>query len=133
MGALNVKVGADWVPIGLSGAAVLPTPAWIAPTLLNGWTIYSPGSGFSLPGYRKIGDIVYLRGMITGGSVAAAPFFNLPVGYRISGGAYFIIASAGTPTANYIQVNTSGDVRNVSTLPSNSWLSLDGVYFSVTA
>jgi len=35
---------------------------WIAPTLENAWADY--GGDWTLSGYRKIGDIVYLRGLV---------------------------------------------------------------------
>src|SRR4029453_9280226 len=158
MGVLKARVGGSWVDIGVgspdegyvgdsapTNAGVqlwydtdaVPTVTavpWIAPTLLNGWTIYQPGSGYSVPGYRKVGDIVYIRGMVTGGTMTSGiAILTLPVGYRIPGGAYFMIAAAGTPTAKRLQVNTSGDLLIPSALDSNAWLNLDGIFFSVTA
>ena len=49
--------------------AVDPTPTavqWTPIVPLNNWTL--PGATEILPGYRKIGDVVYLKGSIQGGS-----------------------------------------------------------------
>ena len=70
---LWLVVGVAWVAAG--GAA----SPWIAPTLLNGWINY--GSGLAPAGYRKIRDIVYLRGMIKSGTVGASAF-ALPAAYQ---------------------------------------------------
>lgn len=60
-----------WVPFG-------STP-WVAPTFTNGWSDYAGGNQTAR--YRKIGDIVYIEGMIKGGTVGTSAF-TLPVGYR---------------------------------------------------
>ncbi len=57
-------------------------PAWTPLTLQNGW-ILEPTAGYNFAAYRKIGDIVTLRGTVqqsgTGGW--SAPF-TLPAGFR---------------------------------------------------
>jgi len=53
--------------------------AWTAPTLLNGWVSY--GAGFIAPGYRKVGDMVQIRGAVKSGTMGVSAF-NLPVGFR---------------------------------------------------
>jgi hypothetical protein len=58
----------------------LATP-WTAVTFQNGWA--NKGSPEQPCQYRKIGDIVYLRGMMTRNPVPfATAAFNLPVGFR---------------------------------------------------
>lgn len=51
-------------------------PPWIPVTYQNGWHLVN----YSLA-YRKIGDIVYLRGDM-GGGTNPGTVFTLPVGYR---------------------------------------------------
>lgn len=55
-----------------------PTP-WAAVSFLSGWNNY--GQGFQTCQYRKIGDVVYLRGLMTGGAMAQFAFV-LPSGFR---------------------------------------------------
>jgi len=53
------------------------TPSvWTNLTLINGWTPGSPP-----PAYRKIGDLVYVRGWSSGGAQWSA-MYALPVGFR---------------------------------------------------
>ena len=55
--------------------------AWTAVTFQNGWA--NKGGNEQPCQYRKIGDIVYLRGMMTRNPVPfATAAFNLPVGFR---------------------------------------------------
>ena len=64
----------------LSALPVAPTPtAWTAFTFLNGWT--GATGGYPIAGYRRIGDMVYMRGRISGGTMGQ-PMFNLPAGFR---------------------------------------------------
>lgn len=60
--------------------SLMPTP-WVAPTLLNGWVNY--GNPWQNVQYRRIGDIVTIRGLATAGTVTSGTIiFNLPVGFR---------------------------------------------------
>jgi hypothetical protein len=69
------------------------TTAWTAPTLLNGWVNY--GGEWATAAYRKVGDIVYIRGLVKDGSVPA-DIFVLPTGYRPPAGVLFAV-DTGTP------------------------------------
>lgn len=86
---------------------------WQTATLSNSWVAMSSDQA---PQYRRVGDIVYLRGAMVSGSVSSSAF-TLPTGYRppatrafstTSGGAFgeFTVDSAGvvTPTSG---TNTS--------------------------
>ena len=65
--------------------AVDPTPtavAWTPIIPLNNWTL--PGGTEVQPGFRKIGDVVYLKGSLMGGATPPAlgqSAFQLPAGY----------------------------------------------------
>ena len=79
MGVLNAKVGTEWVPISASTGI----PPWIILPLSGSW-VAENDNGFTAPAYRKVGDLVYIRGscMLTASSFLAANFGPLPVGYR---------------------------------------------------
>ena len=129
--------------------SILYPEAWVAPTFTNSWVNY--GSGFQTAGYRRIGDVVYLRGLVKLGTLGTS-MFTLPVGYRPTGNillaalvnvkATFNTGAASTGTAHThpivaseiagrIDINTSGTVSPTTT-GGNGWISLDGLSFSVS-
>lgn len=60
---------------------VVAATAWANATLANGWTNY--GGGAQVLQYRKIGDIVYLRGSLKSpGGGAPVTITTLPAGFR---------------------------------------------------
>lgn len=78
---------------------------WTAPTFQNSWTDFG---GADAPGsYRLVGGLVYIRGTIKGGTMAAASF-TLPTGYRPSGVMVFPAASNGA--FGLFSVSTAGVV-----------------------
>ena len=105
-----------------------PTPAWITPTLLNSWATLGGGQPAQ---YRKIGDIVYLRGLIGGGTVGpTTPAFMLPVGYRPPPAFNINFPTTANALFGTIQIGFGGEVR--MTMGNNTYFSLDPVFFSVT-
>lgn len=125
MGVLKAKVGGVWQEIPGVGAGAVDVP-WIVPTMLNGWANYD-ASLFSPAGYRKIGDIVYLRGLVKSGTMAVA-VFTLPVGYRPPRA--LILAATSNDLFGEIRVEMDGTVK--AQVGSNIWISLDNIQFSVT-
>lgn len=98
----------DQVNTNTTDIAALKPTAWISATLMNGWTNY--GGGFTPVSYCKIGTIVYIRGLMSGGTMPSVAFV-LPVGYRpaynyqfpaVAFGAYawFEVGSTGNVTPN---------------------------------
>jgi hypothetical protein len=77
--------------------------AWTAPTLLNGWTNYS---GY-VTQYRKIGDVVQIRGGVQGGTLGAN-IFVLPSGYRPPSQTQFPVSSYSV--VGIITIDGSGNV-----------------------
>lgn len=57
----------------------LAVTAWTNVAFLNGWSNY--GASYSLTQYRKVGDVVTIRGMMKSGTMAQ-PAFILPTGFR---------------------------------------------------
>lgn len=116
-----------WYDTDAPAVLIDPTPAWIAPTLLNGWVNF--GSGFNPAGYRKIGDVVSLRGLLTTGSTSV-PMFNLPAGYRPAYTQIFT-TSASDGWAE-VRVGANGDVLLTAAANPAAWTALDGMQFSVS-
>ena len=63
---------------------VTPAVAWTPIPLSGNWLAYDPGGGWQVPSYRKIGDIVYCRGLAKNASNDLTVGV-LPVGYRPTG------------------------------------------------
>jgi hypothetical protein len=59
--------------------ASLASTAWTGVTYTNSWV--DNGGGYGGVQYRKIGDIVYIRGAMKSGTITAAAF-TLPAGFR---------------------------------------------------
>lgn len=123
--------------------------AWTAVTFQNSWADY--GGGFQTCQYRKLGDMVQLRGLMRLGT-AGTTAFTLPAGYRpsatliVTGGAGSRTAfntgaaSAGTAhthpitqteAAARIDISSTGTV-NVNSTAGNAWISLSGIAFSAS-
>jgi hypothetical protein len=89
-----------------------------------------PGNGFQRVQFRKIGDIVYLRGDIHKADHAAIPnaalLGTLPVGFRPPARMRFTVHPSGT----IIDVLPTGDV--VSFVNPTDYQFLDGIFFSTS-
>ncbi|MCG7410135.1 hypothetical protein MH117_22225 [Paenibacillus sp. ACRRX] len=107
-------------------SSVTDTPQWVKPTLLNGWTAFE-----HLPvGYRKIHDVVKLKGRLASGSVGLnIPAFVLPEGYRPKTSTYLTVNDF-TVSSRYICVHPDGTVI-IEMGPSNS-ICLDGITFDIS-
>jgi len=77
-----------------------PTP-WVNVTYQNGWLDYT--GGYSPVQYRKVGDIVYVRGVMKQGALNNVAF-TLPVGFRPP----TIIQKNAAGTASTVDYNPSG-------------------------
>lgn len=96
---------------------------WKNASLENNWTSIS---GRTMK-YRKIGNVVYVQGTITGGTYSAGTrLFSLPEGYRNTMnyqkfiGEYF----GTTGQVGFIYVSTNGDVKLDIELPGNNEFSI---------
>lgn len=80
---------------------------WTTPTLLGTWVEYSTSWG--TPGYYKDpSGTVYLRGMVSGGTLGT-DLFVLPVGFRPKGRK--IIMTSATNVAGRLDITNDGQVR----------------------
>jgi len=91
---------------------------WITPTLLNSWVDY--GGTYAGVGYQKVGRVVYMKGLVTGGA-AGTVIFNLPAGYRPSSQMLMLTAVNATPPAGRIDVYTNGNLL----AGTAGWVSID--------
>jgi hypothetical protein len=110
--------------------AVDPTPAvvaWTPMPFAPTWTHYS--TPFGPCSYRKVGDIVTMRGLAisTGTSTTLA---TLPVGYRPA--IVYVGAAIMQDAPSQIRINPDGTVFTQQAVANNTWLSLNNVSFSVT-
>ncbi|MET0786901.1 MAG: hypothetical protein ABWY25_09360 [Paenisporosarcina sp.] len=106
----------------------LKPTAWTdVTTFINGWTNHG---GTTHPvKFRKVGDVVEVRGTTAGG-VLPSQIFTFPVGYRPVHDHGFVVYSLGTAIAT-----VSIEANGVVTLQGGSYsgfLYLDPLRFSVT-
>lgn len=126
------------VVIGDVGSGGVNIAAGGAPTIFGGrigsvFTGFSFGSGWAdfgggnaLGSYKKIGDIVLLRGLVTRVSGVAGLIGNLPAGFRPTAIELFDVH---TDTGlGRVQVSTTGDMTLLS--GGAGWVSLAGKLFS---
>lgn len=99
-------------------------------SLQNSWVQY--GGTFRNAQYFKDSDgIVHLHGMVKSGVLAGGTIIaTLPLGYRLSKDAFFLTLC---DTANAtIKIDSSGNIKTQN-VPTNVWLSLEGITFRAEA
>lgn len=102
---------------------------WQNASLLNGWTNF--GGAYSTCAYRKIGNQVSLRGMVTGGtSTDGTPVFTLPAGFRPPGYERFRPSASVAASERVVVRSDTGQVE-VFGLASGSNLGFSGINFFV--
>jgi hypothetical protein len=131
----NLKTDQNGTETGLSGWGIAvftsdghwvtssTDSGWIAPTLEHSW-----GHGAAEVGYRLQGNIVRLRGRLTGGASGTIAF-TLPAGYRPSQQTYMPLIAGGANTG-YAVIEPAGTVAVGFTVAEGS-PSLDGVTFTI--
>ncbi len=124
--AVRLLVGAGVCEVQ---AAVVAAPTWTAPTLGNGWVNFL--SGVAPVAYRRVGDVVELRGAIRSGTLATT-VFTLPVGFRPTAGNHLFAVVAG-PGGARLDVSSDGTVvvRAYYSSGTSALVSLAGVRFAV--
>ncbi|CAI6082009.1 hypothetical protein PAECIP112173_03400 [Paenibacillus sp. JJ-100] len=108
------------------------TPAWITPTLVNGWAQY--------PGYPTVqyvkdsSENVHIRGLIQGGlRDPGKRIFVLPQGFRPKTRRIFNVLSSETritAVGTTIEITEDGNVY-LGTSASEKWLNLEGISFNI--
>ena len=117
----------DWIN------ANTPTP-WTNPTLTNGWT-----QANGRVSYRKVGDVVSLRGSVRGGTAGTA-MMTLPVGFRPAYNEQFATVSYAEVGGGNgwvgveLDLTTDGNLiySIYNTASSMAYVALTAVIFSTT-
>jgi len=101
---------------------------WVGATLTNSWTNFLAGT--ALAAYRKVGDVVELRGTVKSGTFGA-PIFTLPDGHRPPLQEIFYVHAS--PGGARLDVTPGGAVQVAAYVSSgtNALVSLAGVRFAV--
>lgn len=90
-------------------AALTEDTGWVDLILLNGWTVV----GAQTPQVRRLGDQVYQRGRVQGGTGTIA---TLPAGFRPSQPLSFTARDGGGNNVGIFIVVASGEISPGSTL-----------------
>lgn len=122
----------DIGPVGGQAVQTLPVgtvTAWTNITPINSWVHYS--APFGPAQYRKNGDVVEMRGLVSGGAMGgtAAPLCLLPAGFRPNGRTC-IFAAAQTDAFGEVRVGFDGNVVPYVGAATGGWIALDTVKFS---
>ncbi|MBY0024565.1 hypothetical protein H7K28_15245 [Paenibacillus polymyxa] len=136
----NVQQNASRVSVLENKKADKDNPAWLTPTLLNGWTTFDDqsGTGYRTAQYYKdSSERVHIRGLIKNGAkTAGVVLFRLPQGYRPSYGETFLVAMSytGTTITYYSRVTVlrTGDVILAADITGGTdpyWIQLFGISF----
>ena len=83
--------------------------------------------------YRKIGNIVYLRGLVYNGGNANRNTAQLPTGFfnsKLRNNLYFAVWFNGTD-AKDLQITNQGAIISTTGMIDGQWYSLDGISFLV--
>lgn len=119
----QVDTGVYWMYTGTAWTQLLGDTGWVNAVLTGGWTAQK------VVQYRRLNNVVYIRGRVTGGSGA---IFNLPVGFRpFSDNSMVISVAANTAgtTVTRIVVQLNGNVEGLS----GATPSLDSINFPADA
>lgn len=98
---------------------------WTATSFANGW-VNTAGNN-QLTEYRKIGDVVHIRGMISSGTLTAGAF-TLPAGFRPPKDLNFAVVSNGA--FGHLYITSAGVV--IPQAGSNASFSLCVSFSTIT-
>lgn len=108
----------------------LSVNGWQGFSYQNGWTAYGSGGTYgAVNGYFKDAlGFIHLRGLISSGTVTVGTtMLNLPTGCRPPDRMLFLVLSNDVPIR--IDIDTNGNVIQMSGSASNLWISLSGISF----
>ena len=111
----------------VNGEQVLTSDTgWINMNLLNGWLIHSVD--YQSPQYRKIGDFVYLRGLVRRENSTERNIAMVPLGFRPSKIQAFAQVSE---EGDSVYVRPDGYITTGGSYLNGTWITLDGIIFSI--
>ena len=103
---------------------------WIDLSLTTGWS-YQYATDKAQ--YRKIGNVVYLRGLITGTADAGTTIATLPEGYRPIGYFERFSCALNNSESVNIQINANGVINDFQKESSSrTFISLSGISFPIS-
>ncbi|MHA7580094.1 hypothetical protein ACX12E_06825 [Paenibacillus vandeheii] len=103
------------------------SPAWITPTLLNGWINY--GGSYVPIRFQRENNIVVIQGMLKAGVMTSGTvLFILPVGYRPKSRLSFTVFAYPNVLVR-VDVWYTGEVILSTTITANDYMSLTGISF----
>lgn len=91
------------------------------------------GSGYYVPAYKKIGNIVYLKGQITGITTRASEIFTLPNGFYKSDSRLSFCTTNDNTEINFIRINNAGTLmlqRSTGDFTNGINIYLDGITYT---
>lgn len=112
-GMLNLLAGSVSTEIADVRANLLADTGWVNLTLINSWTALE-----GTPAVRRIGEFVFAKGSVTGGT--AQTIANLPAAFIPSEVRRFWVYSAGTGAGSVLSIQASGAVQSASGQPNTS-------------
>jgi len=122
MSPLRVKQAID----ALGGGGGGGDTGWVSVTLSSPWT--NNGGGYATAAYRVIGDIVHIKGLITGGSASSTAFTLpspiVPVNNQIKTISAYSSGAPALALAYYRNASSGSDLY-VQFSGSVSWVSID--------
>lgn len=103
---------------------------WISMPLNSGWSMTDYAG--EIPMYRKVGKVVYLKGIVSGTASAAAIIATLPVGFRPAANSFNRYACpVGQDGFVNVQVGKNGQIsdynKNATTM--RTFIALSGICF----
>lgn len=102
-----------------------PDVGWTALAFSNGWRDY--GAGFETGAYRRLNDICFVRGLITGGTITTGTVIaTLPAGFRPGGDTHTVVAA--NASFAIVNISTAGLIKANTNIQSN-WTSLSNISF----
>lgn len=97
---------------------------WTGFSFGSGWTNYG---GFSLGSFKKVGDVVFLRGLVQRVSGVGTIISNLPAGFRpLATELFDVITDAGQ---GRVDIDSSGNMTLIS--GGTAWVAFSGLNFSI--
>lgn len=97
---------------------------WTSLSLGSGWANY--GSGYQDAQYKKVGDLVFLRGHVKRTSGSSSTIATLPSGHRPASYTQVVVSSSGT--YGQIDIANTGDMYLIT--GNVSLVSLNGIIIS---
>jgi len=100
--------------------------AWSGLSFGSGWTDY--GGDYQAGQYKKVGDMVFLRGLVKRTSGTGTTIATLPAGYRPPARCLYGVHTSALSGADRVDVLASGEIYLSS--GSVDYVQLDGLCFS---